>query len=271
MTSASAAVKLTLAIELTDSISKNETHEGRRFAYIFANTKLSNGERIPCERIPSNGSIEKCLLNNIHPCILITIALPGSTLFFKLQYNTIHFALHSVQPTEHMDESNIAQKLYSLLRDGEYNVCIKEGWGDPHNYARGSEIELANILGHKIAKDYSGADAMDDNGLYEYKTTISKNINATYNGISIQNTWDEQVKYLENEKIGKYDHFIARRCGSKFVEIYKLNAKDVLEHLKPKLKKQFIKLKNNQKSRKDARLGASIPKSFIYKHGEKIL
>ena len=47
-------------------------------------------------------------------------------------------------------------------------------WGDPF-YARSREIHLAGVLGHTIADDYSGADAYDEDGPCEYKSTIGKN------------------------------------------------------------------------------------------------
>ena len=47
---------------------------------------------------------------------------------------------------------------------------------------------MANFLKHKVAETYSGPDGIDCDGECEYKSTIDKNIKATYNGISVQDT-----------------------------------------------------------------------------------
>ena len=71
---------------------------------------------------------------------------------------------------------------YQALYEEMYALCIDNGWGDPFSYARSREIHMAGILGHRIADDYSGADAFDQDGGAEYKSTIANSINATYNG-----------------------------------------------------------------------------------------
>ena len=59
-------------------------------------------------------------------------------------------------------------------------------------------------FGHKVADDYAGEDAIDENGKpVEYKSTIADKIQGTYNGISVHNTWEEQMKYLKEDKIWK--------------------------------------------------------------------
>ena len=99
------------------------------------------------------------------------------------------------------------EQKYQQLFEKMYQLCIEQGWGDPFSYARSREIHLAGVLGHKVAEDYSGADAYDKYDLpIEYKSTIGKKLTATYNGISVQPTWEEQVDYLVDEKIGKYHH-----------------------------------------------------------------
>ena len=104
------------------------------------------------------------------------------------------------------------QNLYEQL----YTLCAEQGWGDPFRYARSREIHMAGILGHRIADDYSGADAFDEEGGCEYKSTIAKSINATYNGISVQDTWEEQERYLIEDKIGmKKNSIYQNQKGSK--------------------------------------------------------
>ena len=60
--------------------------------------------------------------------------------------------------------------------------------GDPFNYNRGREIHTAFILGLTISDTLSGADAYLDGQPVELKSTITKTIKATYNGISVQPT-----------------------------------------------------------------------------------
>jgi hypothetical protein len=162
------------------------------------------------------------------------------------------------------------QKFQQLFEE-MYSLCGEQGWGDPFSYARSREIHLAGLLGHTVADDYSGADAFDENGNpLEYKSTIGKNINGTYNGISVQDTWEDQEKYLINDKIGKYDnHFIARYEDGKVVEVWKLSGNDVLGILLPKLKKDWNRKING--NHKDPRLSATISKKEIYAVGTCVL
>jgi len=161
------------------------------------------------------------------------------------------------------------QKFQQLFEE-MYNLCEEQGWGDPFSYARSREIHLAGILGHKVAETYSGADAVDEDGECEYKSTVAKSINGTYNGISVQDTWEEQERYLIEDKIGKYsNHYIARYDGGKVVEVWKLSGNDVLMILLPKLKKDWNrKIKGNHK---DPRLSGSLTKTAIYKFGTQIV
>lgn len=149
-------------------------------------------------------------------------------------------------------------------------------WGDPFNYNRAREIHIANALGHTVASTYAGADAFSEQGVpLEYKSTIvtknQKNVKGTYNGISVKKSWEEQVLYLKNEKIGKYTHFIALYDSMNIVKCYKLKGLDVLNILLPKLKKQWVKLKLNKKVSSDPRLGATLTKKDIEKYGELVV
>tara|TARA_R110002012_G_scaffold127478_1_gene279751 strand:+ start:819 stop:1322 length:504 start_codon:yes stop_codon:yes gene_type:complete len=162
------------------------------------------------------------------------------------------------------------QKFQQLFEE-MYSLCGEQGWGDPFSYARSREIHLAGLLGHTVADDYSGADAFDEDGKpLEYKSTIAKNINGTYNGISVQDTWEDQEDYLINNKIGKYDnHFIARYDDGKVVEVWRLSGEDVLSILLPKLKKDWNRKING--NHKDPRLSASLSKKEIYAVGTCVL
>ena len=168
-----------------------------------------------------------------------------------------------------MNDSNMTPtEEYKNLYERLYGICEENGWGDPFSYARSREIHIAGTLGHKISDTLSGADAIDEDGECEYKSTIAKTINGSYNGISVQPTWEEQVEYLRNEKIGKYkNHYIARYAGGKIVEVWKLDGMDVFNILLLKLKKAYMSTNN----RKDPRLGSSLTQKEIYNYGEQII
>ena len=121
-------------------------------------------------------------------------------------------------------------------------ICEKYNFGDAFAYSRGREIYMAEILGHTICDTYSGADAYDENGEYEYKSTTTDNISGTYNGISVQPTLEKQIDYIKNDKIGKYSkHYVARFSGPNIVELYEIDAKDVLKVLLPKIEAEWVK------------------------------
>ena len=162
------------------------------------------------------------------------------------------------------------QKFQQLFEE-MYQLCEEQGWGDPFSYARSREIHLAGILEHKVAETYSGADAYDKNGKpVEYKSTIANSINGTYNGISVQDTWEEQERYLIEEKLGKYsNHYIARYEGGKVVEVWKLTGNDVLMILLPKLKKDWER--KIQGKHKDPRLSGNLTKKEIYQYGTQLV
>ena len=108
-----------------------------------------------------------------------------------------------------------------------YSIC---GGLDPFSYARAREIYMAGEFGHTVADDYSGEDAIDENGKpVEYKSTIADKIQGTYNGISVHNTWGEHSynisktiksvsmrnitsQDLEMEKLLKHMFFLEKMC-----------------------------------------------------------
>ena len=164
---------------------------------------------------------------------------------------------------------NTAHSQYQNLFHQLYKLCEVQGWGDPFSYARSREIHMAGILGHRIASSYAGADAFDEAGECEYKSTISTSIKATYNGISLQDTWELQEKYLREEKIGKYEnHYHARYDGPQIMEIWRLKCVDIIDIILPKVKKQFSKKRSG--NAKDPRIGVSICQKEIQKHGVKV-
>ena len=159
---------------------------------------------------------------------------------------------------------------YCHLFERMFELCDEQGWGDPGSYARSREIYMAIKFGHQVATIYSGADAFDGDIPLEYKSTIAKTINATYNGISVQDSWEEQERYIINDKIGKYPfHYYARFADGKIVEAWKLTGEKVLEILLPKIEKQYSKKKNG--SGKDPRIGVTVSQKEIKEHGERIM
>lgn len=170
------------------------------------------------------------------------------------------------------NSNNFAQE-YIELFEKITQLCYENGVGDPFSYARGKEIYQSLKLGHKVAETYSGADAFNEFGLkVEYKSTIGKNLNATYNGISVFDTWEEQEKYLKEQKILCYtEHYFSRfDKNGKIAETWKMSGEQVYSILEPKLKIKFFNLKNSKSILKDPRLGATISQEEIYKHGTKL-
>lgn len=148
-------------------------------------------------------------------------------------------------------------------------LCEEQEWGDPFSYARSKEINAAITLGHTVAKTLSGADAIGPDGEeYEYKSTIEPKMKGSYTGISVKKTWEEQVKYLREEKILKYPkHFFNRFEGGKLVESWCLTGQEVYDILLPKLKKNFA----TQSGKADPRLSANVTAREIKRYGKQIL
>ena len=141
--------------------------------------------------------------------------------------------------------------------------------GDIFSYCKVKEVLTAAELGHSVPKEFAGADGITPEGLeVEYKSTIGKTIQATYNGISVQPTWEEQEEYLINEKIGKYKyHYYSRFEGSKIVEMWMLTGEDVLELVLPRLKESY----KSVKFKKDPRLGITLSQKWIKLKGKKLI
>ena len=160
------------------------------------------------------------------------------------------------------------QKFQQLFEE-MYNLCQEQEWGDPFSYARSREIHLAGVLGHRLCDTYSGADGFDQDGGAEYKTTTQERIQGTYNGISVQTSWEEQERYILEDKIGKYaNHYFARYASGKIVEIWKVNAQSVLDVLLPKIKNQYPKKRKG--FAKDPRIGVTMTMREIKKYGTQI-
>ena len=149
-------------------------------------------------------------------------------------------------------------------------ISARNGWGDPHSYGRGKEIYADFQLGHKISLTLSGADAYNQNDEpVEYKSTIGKTAQGAYTGISVQSTWDEQKRYIIEDKIGKYSEHYYNRFdpASGLVESWKISGDQVLKLVLPKIRKAYAKTH----TQKDPRIGVSITNTEIKKYGERVI
>jgi len=141
------------------------------------------------------------------------------------------------------------------------------GVGDPFNFNRGREIHTALTLGLTLSNTLAGADAYCNGNPVELKSTIGI-LKATYSGISVQSTWQEQETYLVNEKLGKYkQHYICRYNGATLEEAWVLSSDDVLAILLPKFHKQY----HSNRNAKDPRLGQQINTAEIKKFGTRVV
>ena len=170
-----------------------------------------------------------------------------------------------------MTATTTAQAKYLAAFAALYEAAAEMKAGDPMSYARSREIHMACLLGHTVADSYSGADAYEADGTpVEYKSTIGKTISATYNGISVQPTWEEQERFLVEEKLGKYArHYYARYEGSDVVEVWMLTAADVISLVVPRAAKQYESKKSG--NAKDPRIGVSISATDIKRLGTKLV
>lgn len=164
-----------------------------------------------------------------------------------------------------------AQQQYLDAFRALYEAADALNAGDPMSYARSREIHLACLLGHTVADSYSGADAYEADGTpVEYKSTIGNTISATYNGISVQPTWEEQEAYLIDHKIGCYPrHYFARYDGAQVAEVWVMDADTVLALLMPKAQKQYATKRNGKA--KDPRIGVTISSGEIRKHARRLV
>jgi len=181
-------------------------------------------------------------------------------------------ATNQMEKKRKMETKKTPEQEFAEYFKKMYEICNKNGWGDPFSYARGKEIYMANYLGHKVAPKLAGADGYEDKEMtipVEYKSTTTKTIKATYNGISVQPTWEKQLQYLNEEKICKYkNHYFARFDNKgNIVELYKMKCEKVIEYLLPRIKIQFDK----EEKGVDPRIGVSIGKTYILKNSDKLL
>jgi hypothetical protein len=190
-----------------------------------------------------------------------------------------------VEKRAHITSAEAGQKFAKLSKE-MWNLCTQMNWGDPFTYGRHREIDMAISLGHSIGEGWKGgADGYDENNKpVEYKATITKKINGSYNGISVQMVANKagkadipasiakQKAYIHNKKIGPYaHHYIARYEGPKIAEAYMVPGPVVERILWPKIQKQLENiLRNPGKLRSDPRIGVSLTNSEILEHGTQL-
>lgn len=162
------------------------------------------------------------------------------------------------------------QKFAKLYKE-MWDLCQENDWGDPFSYARAKEIYATCVLGHSMpgADAYSGADGINENGEgVEYKSTIGKKVQGSYTGISVQSNWEEQDKYLREEKILKYpEHYFNRFENGRLAESWVLTGQKVYDILMPKLKRKF----STVLSQKDPRLSATVTTGEIQQYGKRVI
>jgi hypothetical protein len=158
---------------------------------------------------------------------------------------------------------------YRNLYERMAQLCAEQEWGDPFSYARSKEIYAAIALGHRVAPDYSGADAINEKEEeVEYKSTIANRCKGAYTGVMKQSTWAQQERYLVEEKIVKYpEHYFNRFEGGRLVESWRLTGHKVYDILRPKLQRCF----NTTTKKKDPRLSANVCWTEIKNHGVQII
>lgn len=219
---------------------------------VFAPPKLSHGERLARHYRRIRASQQRGTSKSAVSCPAPTPSQP------RLKTEVASQCEAAGRPEAQFDDLFV--KMYQL--------CGENGWGDPFSYARSREIHLANRLGHTVAKNYRGSDATDAEGNpVEYKSTIASKIKATYNGISVQPTWEAQETYLQTQKIGKYSwHYFARYEGGRIEEVWKMTGEKVLALLLPKIKKQY----DSTNKRKDPRLGTSLGRQEIIDNATQV-
>lgn len=161
------------------------------------------------------------------------------------------------------------EQKYRQLYEEMAKLCTQQGWGDPFSYARSKEIYAATVLGHTVANTFSGADAINQRGEeVEYKSTTAKNCKGSYTGVSVQSSWEEQERYLREEKIAKYpEHYYNRFDNGRLAESWVIPGDVVHETLLPKFKSKF----STVLEKKDPRLSANVSWSEIRKLGKKII
>jgi len=157
--------------------------------------------------------------------------------------------------------------LYKQMAD----LCDQNDWGDPFSYARAKEIYATCALGHTMPGPnmFAGADGINQSGQpVEYKSTTSKNCRGAYTGISVQDTWEKQEKYLVVDKIGKYpEHYYNRFADGKLVESWRMSGSKVLKILLKKLRDKYP----TALDKKDPRLAANITWTEIQENGEQVI
>jgi len=157
--------------------------------------------------------------------------------------------------------------------------CIKKlvdifdelGLGDPFAAGRAREAILADFLSHELGDELHGCDAYNKEGdLFEYKTKTDDFPIAGRYDVSSQPTWDDQVKYLQEEKIANNAKHYYATFTKKFdlTQVWEIDGDKVLELLLPKLNNKYHQDKTNLKVQN---LHATLTAKDIRENGKRIL
>ena len=160
-----------------------------------------------------------------------------------------------------------------------HQLMAKAGYStDPRTYR---ETVAALLTGCRPTIEKSGADCylLREDGSEakcERKSSEGK-LGGAYTGISWQEIWEEQERYIREDKIGNcewhyFDHF-DKRTGS-LVECYRIPGDLLVDKKIAGLHKQWEdRLEKMRKGKlpKDPRLSFSLGARFIRTHGESII
>jgi hypothetical protein len=169
---------------------------------------------------------------------------------------------------------NDKQKQFLQKAEELVQLAGELNYGDPYAAGRMREIILASKLGHTLHHDLHGEDAKfisEDSKVIkvEYKTNFeSFGIKGRYD-VSWQPTWEDQVYYLETEKIGdkKFHYFATFTIDYTVAEVYELSGEKVLEILLPQFEKKYNTTNSEKKNRG---LYATLGQPDIKKYGKHI-
>ena len=153
--------------------------------------------------------------------------------------------------------------------------CKERNAGDPFAAGRIREIILADLLGHNIAADLHGHDAIvkvnQNNFKVEYKTAfIEYGLKGRYD-VSWYPTWEEQEKYLLTEKIGssKYHYFATFDSSYVIQEVMELTGERVCDLLIPAFKSVYLS-KDSRQDKRNSGLYASLGSPDIRAYGKLV-
>lgn len=151
-----------------------------------------------------------------------------------------------------------------------YNLTGSE---DAFNYNRLGEVMASIELGLNWNAGFDGKDATDSEGNpVELKSTTRKNINGTYNGLSVFQHREDFVDYIHDKYPDNTRHIFTRKVQGRVEEAYELSNEAVLNIILAKTfrfwDEEGMWIVND---RKDQRVGCNVCMTEIKKHGTQLV